>query len=195
MASADKREQPVISFASGDEWAAWLEEHHAASAGIWLKFHKKGSGLATVTYKEALDVALCYGWIDGQLKTFDVNSYLQKFTPRRPASTWSKRNIGHVARLEKEGRMRPSGVKAVEAAKTDGRWDTAYDSPGNMSPPVDLLEALKKDSETLVFFESLNKTNKYSIAWRLQTAKTPKLREQRMRSIIGMLERREKFHE
>ena len=174
--------------------AAWLEQHHAGSAGIWLKFNKKDSGLASVTYHEALDVALCYGWIDGQLKTFDENSYLRKFTPRRPASTWSKTNIGHVARLEQEGRMRPQGRMAVDAAKADGRWETAYDSPGNMSTPGDLLTELNKDSETLAFFESLDKTNKYSIAWRLQTAKTPKLREQRMRSIIAMLERREKFH-
>ncbi len=194
MTSGDKKEQPVISFSSSDEWAAWLEQYHESSGGIWLKFHKKGSGLATVTYNEALDVALCYGWIDGQLKTFDENSYLQKFTPRRPVGTWSKRNIGHVVRLEQEGRMRPPGLKAVEAAKADGRWAAAYDSPGNMSPPGDLLAELNKDSETLAFFESLNKTNKYSIAWRLQTAKTPKLREQRMKSIIAMLERREKFH-
>lgn len=190
----DVNEFPVICFEEPAEWEAWLERNHSASNGVWLKFHKKASGLKSVNYDQALDVALCYGWIDGQLKKFDENSYLQKFTPRRPKSIWSKRNIEHTGRLEKEGRMKPSGRLAVEQAKADGRWELAYDSPAQMSFPEDFIAELTKNKKAFEFFESLNKANKYAIVWRLQTAKRPETRAKRMQTILEMLNRGERFH-
>ncbi len=184
----------IISFESAQEWEEWLAENHASSGGIWLCFFKKGSGREALTYAEALDVALCYGWIDGQAKKRDELSYLQKFTPRRPRSVWSKRNTEHIERLIEAGRMKPAGLKEVEKAKADGRWQRAYDSPGNMTIPQDFLEALSRNEKAKAFFETLNKTNTYAIAWRLQTAKRPETREKRMKAIIEMLERGEKFH-
>lgn len=150
--------------------------------------------MPTIVYNEALDVALCYGWIDGQVKRYDENSYIQKFTPRRPKSIWSKRNIDHVARLLEEGRMKPSGIKEAEKAKNDGRWEKAYDSPGNMVVPEDFIQELTKNEKALEFFGSLNRVNKYSIAWRLQTAKNPETRDKRIKEILIMLEKGEKFH-
>jgi uncharacterized protein YdeI (YjbR/CyaY-like superfamily) len=161
---------------------------------VWLRFYKKGSGITSLNYAQALDEALCYGWIDGQSKTSDEKSYLQKFTQRRARSIWSKRNIEHIARLTEEGKMKPSGLKAAEAAKADGRWDMAYDSPGNMSIPEDFLLELSRDKKAFAFFETLNKANTYAISWRLQTAKKPETREKRMKIILGMLSRGEKFH-
>ncbi|MBN2611084.1 MAG: hypothetical protein JXB00_05970 [Bacteroidales bacterium] len=153
----------IISFASGKEWRNWLEQNHQTYAGIWLRIYKKGTGISSINHDEALDEALCYGWIDGQARKYDEESYLQKFTPRRKRSTWSKRNIEHIARLEQEGKMKPSGWKEVEAAKADGRWDKAYDSPRNMEIPEDFLFELSKDKKALDFFKTLNKTNLYAI--------------------------------
>jgi len=189
-----KAELPLIPFTTQENWEQWLDENHAAVNGIWLQFYKKGSGIASVTYAEALDVALCYGWIDAQLKSIDELSYKQHFTPRRPKSIWSKRNIEHIARLTKEGRMKPAGIKQVEAAKTDGRWDQAYDSPGNITLPGDFLLELQKDKKTLDFYESLTKANKYAICWRIQTAKRPETKEKRKKEILEMLGREEKYH-
>ena len=159
-----------------------------------MRFYKKNSGIETINYYEALDVALCYGWIDGQVKKYDENSYLQKFTPRRPKSMWSKRNKEHVARLEKEDRMKPSGLKEVEKAKGDGRWEKAYDSPNQMVVPDDFIEKLSKNKKAFAFFESLNKTNKYAIGWRLQTANNTEIREKRMKEILLMMDKEIKFH-
>lgn len=189
-----KADQPIIPFASPAVWEQWLEENHAAVNGIWIQFYKKTSGIASVTYAEALDIALCYGWIDAQLKSIDKLSYKQHFTPRRSRSIWSKRNIEHIARLTNEGRMKPTGLKQVEAAKADGRWEQAYDSPGNMILPDDFVAELSKNKRASEFYESLNKTNKYAICWRIQTAKRPETREKRMREILEMLGREEKFH-
>ena len=155
---------------------------------------KKATGKPSVNYGAALDEALCYGWIDGQKNKYDNESYLQKFTPRRPRSIWSKRNIEHIERLEKEGKMRSAGRKAVEAAKSDGRWERAYDSPKNMEVPEDFIAELSKNKKALAFFESLNKTNRFAIAWRLQTAKKPETRERRKKVMLEMMERGEKFH-
>jgi len=190
----DKPDLQIIPFSSPAEWEQWLEQNHADSKGIWLQMFKKGSGMASVNYAEALDVALCYGWIDGQLKSIDELSYMQRFTPRRPKSLWSKRNIGHIARLTKVGRMKPAGVKQVEAAKADGRWDQAYDSPVNITLADDFLAELLKNKKALAFYESLNKANKYAIAWRIQTAKRPETKAKRMKEILEMLGREEKFH-
>jgi uncharacterized protein YdeI (YjbR/CyaY-like superfamily) len=189
-----KDDLPVISFKRPEEWRDWLEQNYHSLTGIWVRFYKKGSGITSVNYQEALEEALCYGWIDGQAKPFDDKSWLQRYTPRRARSIWSKRNIEKIALLEASGRMRPSGLSAVESAKADGRWDKAYDSPGNMSVPDDFLDELSKDKKAFAFFETLNKTNKYAITWRIQTAKKAETREKRIRTILEMLSRGEKFH-
>ncbi|MDD4192171.1 MAG: YdeI/OmpD-associated family protein [Mangrovibacterium sp.] len=193
-AQNDKNELPVISFGKAEDWRNWLEENHDRENGIWLRIYKKGTGRPSVNHGTALDEALCYGWIDGQSKSYDNESYLQKFTPRRPRSTWSKINIEHIERLEKEGKMRPAGRKAVEAAKADGRWERAYDSPRNMEVPEDFIAELSKNEKALEFFETLNKTNRYAVAWRLHTAKKPETRERRKQVMLEMMARGEKFH-
>ena len=150
--------------------------------------------MPTITYAEALDVALCYGWIDGQKKPYDTKSWLQKFTPRRPKSIWSKGNREHIARLEKSGKMRAAGSKQVAAAKADGRWEQAYDSQSNMVVPADFLKELAKNKKAETFFKLLSKTNTYAIVWRLQTAKKIETRDKRMKAILEMLKKEEKFH-
>lgn len=185
---------PILSFNSAAAWDAWLERNHAESHGIWLRFFKKNSGITTMTHAEALDEALCYGWIDGQLQKFDEKSWLQKFTPRRPKSIWSKKNIEHTIRLCKANRMKPAGSRQIEAAKTDGRWANAYDSPKAMQMPKDFLKELEKNKKAQAFFTTLNRTNTYAIAWRLATAKRPETREKRMRTILEMLAKHRKFH-
>src|SRR6266446_2627383 len=134
-------EFPIVRFATAEEWEAWLEKNHTAAAGVWMQFYKKSSGLPTITWEDAVPIALCFGWIDSQAKSLDEKSYLQKFTPRGPKSMWSKINTEHVVRLIKLGKMRPAGIASVEAAKKDGRWDKAYDSPKNMTVPEDFLNA------------------------------------------------------
>lgn len=190
-----KADLPVIPFATPSDWEKWLDQNHTVSNGIWLRFYKKNSGVASVSYAEALDVALCYGWIDAQLKSIDGISYKQHFTPRRPKSIWSKRNIEHIARLILEGRMKPAGLREAEAAKVDGRWEKAYDPQALMTAPDDFMAELSKNKKALAFYESLNKANKYAIAWRIQTAKRPETREKRIREVLEMLSRGEKFHQ
>ena len=191
---SDKSNLPIISFRFPAEWDAWLVENHAKSSGIWLQIFKKDSGHQTISYAEVLDEALCHGWIDGQKKSFDAVSWLQKFTPRRPKSIWSKINTGHVARLHQQKKMKPAGLAAVEAAKSDGRWQAAYDPAGKAVIPKDFLDQLGKNKKAMVFFGTLNKTNLYSIAWRLQTAKKPETRVRRMKIILAMLAKGKKFH-
>ena len=189
-----KNDYPTLAFESSSAWELWLAQNHATSNGIWLRMFKKGSGEPSVTYAEALDVALCYGWIDGQSNKMDTLSWIQKFTPRRARSIWSKRNIEHIGRLTKEQRMQPAGIKAYEEAQADGRLAAAYDSPSNAIPPDDLLQHLSNNPKAAAFFESLNKANKYAIIWRLQTAKKPETRQKRMALILDMLEKGERFH-
>jgi uncharacterized protein YdeI (YjbR/CyaY-like superfamily) len=184
----------VISFESATAWESWLAENHAVSVGVWLRFFKKGSDVDSVTHDQALDEALCYGWIDGQIQKQDEKSWRQKFTPRRAKSIWSKRNIEHVARLTKAKKMKPAGQRQVEAAKADGRWEMAYDSPSNMQTPQDFLERLAENKKAEAFFKSLTRANTYAIGWRLQTAKKPETREKRMKAILQMLAKGEKFH-
>jgi uncharacterized protein YdeI (YjbR/CyaY-like superfamily) len=185
---------PIIEFKTAKTFEAWLIENHDSSNGLWLKISKKDSQKKTISYAEALDIALCYGWIDGQKKPHDEQAWLQKFSPRSSRSIWSKINIGHVERLINEGRMKPAGLKAVEKAKADGRWDKAYDSPSKMTIPNDFITELIKNKKAEAIFRSLNKTNLFSIAFRLQTAKKQETREKRMKEIIEMLARGEKFH-
>jgi uncharacterized protein YdeI (YjbR/CyaY-like superfamily) len=185
---------PIVSFRTPKQWERWLALNHAISTGVWLMFYKKGSGIPSLIHEQALEEALCYGWIDGQLKPKDKDAYLQKFTPRRRQSIWSKRNIDHALRLQIEGKMKASGSKEIEMARADGRWEKAYDSPRLMQIPDDFKKALAKNKKAMVFFQTLNKANLYAIAWRLQTAKKPETREKRMKSILEMLSRGEKFH-
>ncbi|MCB0540622.1 MAG: YdeI/OmpD-associated family protein [Bacteroidetes bacterium] len=183
----------TLEFKTAKAFETWLEKNHNNSSGLWLKIFKKDSGVKTVTYAEALDVALCYGWIDGQKKSFDEQAWLQKFSPRTAKSIWSKVNVGHVERLIKEGKMRPAGLKAVESAKEDGRWEKAYDPPSKMTIPDDFLQELSKNKKAEEFFQGLNKTNLFSIGFRLQTTKKQETRDRRMKEIIEKLARGEKL--
>lgn len=190
----DPAHREIVSFPSAKAWEQWLDTHHTTSSGIWLRFFKKGSGVASVTYSEALDEGLCYGWIDGQALKYDLKSWLQRFTPRRPKSLWSKRNIAHVARLSKANKMKPAGLAQAEAAKADGRWARAYDSPSVMRIPQDFLSRLGKNKKAHAFFKTLNRANTYAIAWRLQTAKKPETRAKRTKAILEMLAKGKAFH-
>jgi len=184
----------ILPFKSSAEFRRWLGKNHAKSDGIWLHFFKKDSGVKSVTYAEALDQALCYGWIDGQAKPFDGLSWLQRYTPRRPRSLWSKNNTLHVERLVKAGAMAPAGMKAVEEARADGRWKAAYSSSRNAAPPADFMKALAKNKKARAFFETLNKANVYAIVYRLETAKKPETRARRMKLILEMMDQGKKFH-
>ncbi len=190
----DKKEETILTFATEKKWHAWLTKNHSVTNGIWLRIFKKDSGCTSITYNEALDEALCYGWIDSQKQRYDENSWIQKFTPRKKKSIWSKRNREHIARLIKERRIKPAGLKEVERAKNDGRWDSAYDSAKNMQIPSDFLKELKKNKKAYLFFLTLNKANSYAIAWRLQTAKKIETRERRKKIILDMLAKGEKLH-
>ena len=188
-----KAKKPIVAFESAVHWEKWLEEYQAKSDGIWMCLHKKDSGLASVNYAEALDVALCYGWIDGQKKSLNKTSWLQKFTPRRPKSGWSKVNTGHVERLIATGKMQRAGLVQVEAAKQDGRWDRAYSSQSTATIPEDFLKLVNKNKAAKKFFETLSKSKLYSIIYRLETAKKPETRANRIKKIMEMLERGESF--
>lgn len=185
---------PVLQFVTQDAFEKWLSNEFATAPGVWLKFAKKGTGVTTVIYKEALDVALCYGWIDGQSKKLDETFYLQKFTPRGKKSMWSKINREHVARLIKEKKMQASGLIAIAAAKKDGRWESAYDSPKNMVAPEEFVALIKKHPKAWELYQTLNKTNKYAIAFQLNMAKKPETKERRMQKFLEMLQRGEKLY-
>lgn len=185
---------PTVAFKTAKAFETWLTKNHDTSNGLWLKIFKKDSGKKTVSYAEALDVALCFGWIDGQKQAHDEHAWLQKFCPRGAKSIWSKINTGHVERLISEGRMRPAGLEAVEKAKAEGSWGKAYDSPSKMTIPEDFLKELSKNKKAEAIFRGLNKTNLFSIGFRLQTAKKQETREKRMKEIIEMLAKGEKFH-
>ena len=189
-----KAEYQIGEFPNAAEWRQWLVEHHGDTEGLWLRLYKKASGVDSVTYAEALDDALCFGWIDGQKKGYDDLSFLQKFTPRRARSLWSKRNIEHVARLTEAGRMMPPGQTEVERAQGDGRWDAAYETPSDMTVPDDFLTELARNPKADAFFKTLNKANRYAIAWRLATATSETTRKRRMEKMLVMLDAGETFH-
>jgi uncharacterized protein YdeI (YjbR/CyaY-like superfamily) len=188
------RDYPVALFRDQDEWTSWLDSNHATAPGVWLRIAKKGSALVSVSISEALDAALCYGWIDGQRNSLDADSYLQKFTPRTKRSVWSKVNRENVARLIRSGAMRPGGLAAVEAAKADGRWERAYDSPRSSKVPADLQTALDESPQAKAFFETLKSNNRYAVLYRVQTAVKPETRGRRIREFIAMLERGETLY-
>jgi uncharacterized protein YdeI (YjbR/CyaY-like superfamily) len=184
----------IVAFPSQKAWARWLSAHHKTSNGVWLQLFKKGSNVESITHDEALEEALCHGWIDGQVKKYDAASWLQKFTPRRKKSTWSRKNTEHVGRLITAGRMKARGLAEVEAARQDGRWASAYDSPSQASMPDDLVDALSRNKKARAFFETLNKANRYAITWRLQTARRPETRARRLKAIVAMLAQGQAFH-
>jgi uncharacterized protein YdeI (YjbR/CyaY-like superfamily) len=185
---------PVLLFASKRELEAWLEENHAASEGLWLKIAKKGSGIESVSYAEALELALCFGWIDSQKRGLDDVFFLQRFTPRRPRGKWSQINRTKAEDLIAAGAMRPAGLTEVEAAKADGRWDAAYAGQRAATVPDDLKRELERNGAAAKFFATLDSANRYAILYRLQEAKKPETREKRLRKFIAMLERGEKIH-
>jgi uncharacterized protein YdeI (YjbR/CyaY-like superfamily) len=182
---------PIVLFTDRTAFREWLTAHHAAERGLWLRIAKAASSLQSVTYAEALDVALCFGWIDGQKRSYDAESFLQKFTPRQKRRPWSKRNREHVDRLCAAGEMHPAGLAAVAAAKADGRWDRAYDSPGAATVPDDLQAALDAHPKARAFFETLKGSNRYAILYRIQTAVKPETRARRIAEFVAMLERGE----
>lgn len=189
-----RNDLPVMLFEDQKDWAVWLDQNHAASSGLWLRLAKKDSGLKSVTYAEAIEVALCYGWIDGQAKSYDASSWLQKFTPRGAKSIWSKINREKAQKLIESGQMKPAGLKAIEAAKQDGRWEAAYDSPSSATVPSDFQAELDKNAQAKAFFATLNSTNRYAILHRIQTALKAETRAKRIRQFIEMLEKKEKLY-
>jgi len=189
-----KEDKPVLSFNDAASFHKWLLTHHAEHSGIWLRYFKKASGRASIPHVEAVQEALCWGWIDGQARPFDEESWLVKFTPRGRKSIWSQVNIGHVERLIEAARLQPAGLAAVDAAKADGRWDAAYASSSTFVMPEDFMVALAKKPKALAFYESLTKANRYAIYHRLHTAKRPETRTKRMQDFLAMLQRGEKLH-
>jgi uncharacterized protein YdeI (YjbR/CyaY-like superfamily) len=186
---------PVRLFANQAAWAAWLEKNHRNSVGLWLRLAKKGSDRRSVNYAEALEVALCYGWIDGQKRGESDEAWLQRFLPRAAKSIWSKINREKVAVLIADGRMKTAGLEAVEAARKDGRWDAAYDSPKSAKVPEDFQVALDANPRALEFFESLDGANRYAVLFRIQTVKKAETRARKIREFVEMLERNERIHE
>lgn len=184
----------IISFESAEAFESWLGEHHSSSPGIWLKLRRKARGVVALDYARALDVALCYGWIDGQKGAFDDRNWLQRFTPRKPKSKWSKVNRDKATALLEQGRMQPPGLAEVERAKADGRWDAAYDGAKSASVPDDLAEALAANPAAAEFFATLNGQNRYAILYRIQDVKKPETRVRRIEKYVAMLAERKKLH-
>jgi uncharacterized protein YdeI (YjbR/CyaY-like superfamily) len=182
-----KRELPVKRFRSKSAWDKWLARQHGTSAGVWLEFAKKDSGLASVSYREAVEVALCYGWIDGQVASVDARWYRQRFTPRRPRSKWSQINRAAMERLHAEGRLAPAGIREMEAAQRDGRWAAAYPSARNLKVPDDLQAELDADPRARSFFDQLDSQNRYAILYRLHDAKKPETRQRRLEQFVRLL--------
>lgn len=182
----------ILLFDSETAWEQWLEEQHSNSQGIWMKIAKKDSGYTSVSYQEALTIALCFGWIDGQKNKLDTQFWLQKFTPRRKKSGWSRINREKVEALMMQGKMREAGLKEVEEAKADGRWDNAYEPQSSITVPDDFQIALDQQPEAKAFFEQLNRASRYSILYRITTAKKAETRQKRIDQFIAMLNAKEK---
>src|SRR5918998_5603237 len=191
MASVELEELIV---ADAEALRAWLSDHHATSAGVWLALTKKGGTVTTLTWQQAVDEALCFGWIDGQARKRDQESSWIRFTPRRPRSPWSQRNVAHVARLEAQGRMLPPGRAAVEAAKADGRWAGAYAPPSEAEVPADLMAAIAADPAAQAMFDVLTKTNRYALIHRINTVKREQTRERKIGEFVAMLARHETIY-
>lgn len=192
MKNSDNLE--IISFDTQQDWEVWLKEHHADTKGVWLKISKKGASAPSVSYAEALDGALCYGWIDGQKAPFDDKYWLQKFTQRGARSIWSKVNCDKATALIAEGRMQPAGLRQVELARSDGRWDSAYESQSKVTVPGDFQRELDKNQKAKDFFNTLNSANRYAFLFRIHTAKKPETRSARIQKFIEMLSQHQKLH-
>jgi uncharacterized protein YdeI (YjbR/CyaY-like superfamily) len=184
----------VVSFASRAKWKAWLAKNHSTSAGVWLEIAKKGSALTSVSYAEAIEVALCYGWIDGQKAAGDEDRWRQRFTPRAPRGLWSKINRDKATELIARGAMQPAGLREVEAARADGRWDAAYAGQGSMTVPQDLREELERNDKARAFFEMLDGANRYAVLYRIHDAKKPETRRARIEKFVTMLEEHRTLH-
>ena len=187
-------ELPELLVADAGAWHDWLAEHHASSPGVWLVLHKRGGTVTTLTYDGALDEALCFGWIDGQLGRRDAGSYRQRMTPRGPRSAWSSRNVDHVARLEREGRMQEPGRAAVTAAKADGRWERAYAGQASAEVPADLAKAIAADARAQAMFDVLTSANRYALVYRVTSVKRAETRARKVAQLVGMLARGETPH-
>ena len=188
------KELPLLPFSSASEWEVWLDANHASATAVWIQFAKKGSGVPTITYEEARDLAIAYGWIDGLINQYDERFFVRRFTPRKPKSGWSKINCDIAEALIAVGKMRPSGFAHVEAAKSGGRWELAYDSPSNMTVPDDFRQALDNNPTASAAFAALKSANRYAFLHRLQTARTPELRALRIAKFVCMLESGQVFH-
>jgi uncharacterized protein YdeI (YjbR/CyaY-like superfamily) len=187
-------ELEVVAFSSRDAFRTWLEKRHADSPGLWLKIAKKASGIPTVSYADAVEVALCYGWIDGQKDRFDDRYFLQRFTPRRPRSKWSKINVSKATELIEKGEMTPAGMQEVERAKGDGRWAAAYDAQSTATVPEDLQRELDKNKKAKAFFATLSSVNRYAILYRIQDAKRAETRARRIEQYVQMLSEHKTLH-
>jgi uncharacterized protein YdeI (YjbR/CyaY-like superfamily) len=187
-------EPPILELRTRAAWERWLAKRSGDEAGAWLKFAKKGSGATTITYAEALEVALCHGWIDSQVKAFDETYYLQRFTPRRKRSKWSRINRDAATRLIESGAMQPTGLRQVELAQADGRWEVAYAGAATATVPEDLHRALRKNKAAREFFAKLSSQNRYAILFRIEDAKRPETRARRIAQFVEMLERGETIH-
>lgn len=189
-----KEPKPSVFFSSAAEWERWLEKHHGESEGVWIEIAKKGTGIESVRYPEVLESALCFGWIDARREALDDRCFLQRFTPRRKASNWSKINRQTAERLIADGRMRPAGLTEVERAKADGRWERAYESQRTITVPADLQRELDARPEAKAFFATLSSQNRYSILYRLQDAKRAETRARRLAQFVAMLEAGQTIH-
>ncbi|AIJ48889.1 hypothetical protein O987_24060 [Comamonas testosteroni TK102] len=187
-------ERAPTLFKSAKAFEVWLKKNHAASGGLWLRIAKRGANEPSVTYPEAVEVALCWGWIDGQKKSLDDQHYLQRFTPRRARSVWSKINVEKVQALIEAGRMQPAGQAQIDAAKADGRWERAYDGARTSTVPEDLQAALEAEPAAKAFFATINASNRYAILWRIQTAAKAETRARRIEQLVAMLARGETIH-
>ena len=192
--AAAGKPEPIRAFKTQQAFADWLEKNHDKSGGIWMRIAKKDSGLKTATYAEGLEVALCYGWIDGKKLPENEKTWLQWFVPRRPRSLWSKINREKAMALIASGRMCPPGLAEIDRAKTDGRWEAAYDSPSRAQTPPELQQALNRSPKAKSFFEKLDRINRYAIIWRVQTARTAETRLQRIHTLVEMLEKGKTLH-
>lgn len=193
-ASSVRPEDPTRPFKDAKAWESWLAKNHTAADGIWMRMAKKASGIKSITYPEAVEVALCYGWIDGLKRPETPTTWLQRFTPRRRRSIWSEINRNKALGLIAGGRMKPAGLEEVERAKRDGRWDAAYASPKSATMPPDFEKELNRHPKAKAFFKTISRTNSYAILWRIQTAKKPETRARRIATYIEMLEKGNTIH-